>query len=479
MPAFTLNEITRATGAEIVQSGSDYFTDIVTDTRKLKSSCLFLALKGERFNGEDFAAEAIRRGAAGVIVSRSISEANMVQLQDGDGTVLTVPDTLLAYQQIAHLHRMRFHLPVVAITGSNGKTTTKDLTAAVLSARGPVQKTQANFNNEVGLPLTLLGIRPEHVAAVVEIGMRGLHQIDKLAPLAAPSVGIVTNVGETHMELLGSLENIARAKSELVEAIPVGGTVILNNDNTYVAAMRRQARPGVKVLTFGIEPGPADSSLGTTDIRAEDIRTEGQQTRFFVDYGGERHEYVVPMVGRHNVYNALAAIAAGFALGETPQEIADGLQQLEATKMRFECERLGDWNIVNDAYNASPMSMKAAIETLDALVKEKLAAGEAAYNGRMIAVMGDMFELGSVAESAHTEVGRELAEHGFAAVVTRGELAHHIAEAARTGGVPEVYECDSHEAAAAKLKEILQPGDTVLFKGSRGMQMEKIIDLLG
>ena len=196
MPAFTLNEITRATGAEIVQSGSDYFTDIVTDTRKLKSSCLFLALKGERFNGEDFAAEAIRRGAAGVIVSRSISEANMVQLQDGDGTVLTVPDTLLAYQQIAHLHRMRFHLPVVAITGSNGKTTTKDLTAAVLSARGPVQKTQANFNNEVGLPLTLLGIRPEHVAAVVEIGMRGLHQIDKLDAYGAPGLAREYCAGE-------------------------------------------------------------------------------------------------------------------------------------------------------------------------------------------------------------------------------------------------------------------------------------------
>ena len=167
--------------------------------------------------------------------------------------MLIAEDTLTAYQQLAHAWRMRFSLPVVAITGSNGKTTTKDLTAAVLSARGPVLKTQANYNNEIGLPLTLLGLRKEHTAAVVEIGMRGLHQIEAMAPIAAPTVGIVTNVGETHMELLGSIENIAKAKSEMGEAIPAGGTVVLNADNPYVAAMRSQAKEGVRVLTFGIE----------------------------------------------------------------------------------------------------------------------------------------------------------------------------------------------------------------------------------
>ena len=249
----------KATGAKVMAEKVRDFIDVVTDTRKIAEGVLFVALKGERFNGEDFAAEALKKGAAGVVVGKDCSEENLVQAKAEQGTVLQVDDTLAAYQQLAQLHRMRFDLPVVAITGSNGKTTTKDLTAAVLSARGPVQKTQANFNNEIGLPLTLLGIEEKHTAAVVEIGMRGLHQIEALAPIAAPQIGIVTNVGETHMELLGSLENIAKAKAELVEAIPAGGTVILNADNSYVAGMREQAKEGVKVLTFGIEQ-PADVS---------------------------------------------------------------------------------------------------------------------------------------------------------------------------------------------------------------------------
>ena len=458
MPAFTLEEIVQATGAEILAQGRSQFTDIVTDTRKIEAGVLFVALKGERFNGEDFAADALQKGAAGVLVSTGCSEENLKKAQGAGGTLLQAEDTLAAYQKIGRAWRLNFDLPVVAITGSNGKTTTKDLTAAALSARGPVAKTQGNFNNEIGLPLTLLSIRPEHQAAVVEIGMRGLHQIEALAPLAAPTVGIVTNVGETHMELLGSLENIAQAKAELVEALPAGGTAILNGDNKYVAAMKGKAPAGVHVMTFGIEKA--------ADVRGEDIRTEGTSTLFVAVYAGERHEYRVPMVGRHNVYNALAAIAAGFALGFSAEEIRQGLLSLEATKMRFECSELKGWQIVNDAYNASPASMKAAIETLSEMAK-----------GRKIAVMGDMLELGAVAEEAHREVGRELAEHGFTAVLTRGDLGSLIAAGAESKGLT-AYRCASHKEAAEKLHSILQPGDTVLFKGSRGMQMEKIIDLL-
>lgn len=288
MPAFTLEEVLQVTGASNAQTGQKTFTDIVTDTRKIADGVLFLAFKGERFNGEDFAAEAFRKGAAGVMVSLGCEPEKLAACE---GTVLQVADTLTAYQQLAQAWRQKFpQLPVIAITGSNGKTTTKDLTAAVLSARGPVLKTQANFNNEIGLPLTLLGIRPEHTAAVVEIGMRGFHQIDALAPLAQPQIGIVTNVGETHMELLGSLENIARAKSELVKSIPAGGTVILNADNPYVAGMRDKAKAGVRVLTFGIDK-PAD-------VRGSAIVTADGQTTFAVAYEGETHSYTVAMVGR-------------------------------------------------------------------------------------------------------------------------------------------------------------------------------------
>lgn len=454
---FTLNEIVKATSANIYKEEKKEFSAIVTDTRKISEGVLFVALKGERFNGEDFAAEALEKGAAGVVVSEACDKK---QLEKCAGTVLQVEDTLAAYQLIAKAWRDKFpQIPVVAITGSNGKTTTKDLTAAVLSAKGAVLKTQANFNNEIGLPLTLLGLKKEHTAAVVEIGMRGFHQIEALAPIASPQIGIVTNVGETHMELLGSLENIAKAKQELVEAIPAGGTVILNADNKYVAGMRSAAKEGVKVMTFGLEQ--------EADVKGEAIHTEGNVTKFMVTYANERHEYEVNMVGRHNVYNTLAAIAAGFAMGLTPVEVREGLSHLEATKMRFELQQVKEWNVVNDAYNASPMSMTAAINTLSELTK-----------GRKIAVLGDMLELGSVSEEAHLHVGEEVAEHGFTALVTRGEMGEFIAKGAENKGMTAVYRCASHEDAAEKLHELLQPGDTLLFKGSRGMAMEKIIDLL-
>ena len=284
-------------------------------------------------------------------------------------------------------------------------------------------------------------------------------QIEAMAPMAAPSIGIVTNVGETHMELLGSLENIAKAKSELVEAIPEGGTVILNADNEYVARMRTKAKKGVRVLTFGLDH-PAN-------VKGDSVQTDGSTTTFDVTFAGETHPYTVAMVGRHNVENALAAIACGFAMGETPTEIADGLTHLEATKMRFEVEDVKGYHVINDAYNASPMSMKAAIETLSELTK-----------GRKVAVLGDMLELGAISVDAHRAVGREVAEHGFAALVTRGEMGEEIAAGAEAAGMKDVYRASSHEEAADILHRILQPRDAVLFKGSRGMKMEEIIKLL-
>lgn len=455
MADFSLEELQEATGGSLSGKAAGRMA-VVTDTRKIEPGVAFLALKGERFDGEDFAAKAAKAGASLVIVSDTCPAEKVACCP----AVLRVPDTLRAYQNIGHFWREKFHIPVVAITGSNGKTTTKDLTAAVLSARGPVAKTQANYNNEVGLPLTLLSITAEDTAAVVEIGMRGLHQIEAMAPIADPSIAIVTNVGETHMELLGSIENIARAKGELVEAMGPGGTVILNGDDERVAAMREKAAAGVRVLTFGIDE--------EADVRGSEIHTEGSSaTRFTATYQGEIHEYTVSMVGRHNVLNTLAAITAGFAAGLAPKEIQAGLEKLQATKMRFETRELKGYHIVNDAYNASPMSMKAALATLQELIK-----------GRKVAVLGDMLELGSIEQEAHERVGREVAEYGFSALVTYGSLGHFIAEGARAAGLKEVYATDSHEEAAKALQGLLQPGDTVLFKGSRGMAMEKIIPMI-
>ena len=360
---------------------------------------------------------------------------------------------------IAHAWRMKFGVPVVAITGSNGKTTTKDLTAAVLSARGTVCRTAANYNNEVGLPLTLLGMTGGDVAAVVEIGMRGLGQIAALAAVAAPSIGIVTNVCEVHMELLGSIENIAKAKAELVQEIPAGGTVILNADDARVVAMRSLAADGVRVLTYGIG---ADA-----DVRAEALRLTSDGSQFMVTWNKERHDYSIPLAGRHNVSNALAALAAGFVLGYTPQEMQTGLRRLAVTKMRYEVHEVGTWTFINDAYNASPSSMAAALETTANL-----------YEGRTIAVLGDMLELGDAAEEAHRRIGRRVAEFGFAALVTYGPQSRWIHTAAEAAGCPICCHAETHEAAAEHLRTLLRDGDTVLFKGSRGMKMEAVIALL-
>ena len=460
--AMTWDEVLAATDAEVHSGklrGNDTIPHITTDTRKIAAGDLFIALRGENFDGADFAADALHKGAAAVLVNAPLSASVQKDLKKEKGTVLTVPDTLKAYQEIAHAWRMKFDIPVVAITGSNGKTTTKDLTAAVLSGRGTVCRTAANYNNEVGLPLTLLGITEDDTAAVVEIGMRGLGQIAALAPVAAPNIGIVTNVCEVHMELLGSIENIAKAKAELVEAIPVGGTVLLNADDERVAAMRSMAADGVRVLTYGLG---ADA-----DIRAEALRLAAGGSQFMVTWGNERHDYSIPLAGRHNVSNALAALAAGFVLGCTPQEMQAGLRTLTPTKMRYEVHEIGARRFINDAYNASPSSMCAAIETTASL-----------YHGRRIAVLGDMLELGVAAEEAHREIGKRVAELGFAALVTYGEQARWMHKAAEAAGCSVCYHAESHEAAAKYLREMLVDGDTVLFKGSRGMKMEQIIALL-
>ena len=458
----TWNEVLAATNANVHSgklSGNDAIPKITTDTRKIVAGDLFIALRGENFDGAEFAADALQKGASAVLVGAPLSKSVEKALTNAKGAVLAVSDTLAAYQAIAHAWRMKFGVPVVAITGSNGKTTTKDLTAAVLSARGTVCRTAANYNNEVGLPLTLLGMTSGDVAAVVEIGMRGLGQIAALAPVAAPSIGIVTNVCEVHMELLGSIENIAKAKAELVQAIPAGGTVILNADDARVEAMRSLAADGVRVLTYGIG---ADA-----DVRAEALRLTSDGSQFMVTWNNERHDYSIPLAGRHNVSNALAALAAGFVLGYTPQEMQTGLQRLAVTKMRYEVHEVSAWTFINDAYNASPSSMTAALETTANL-----------YEGRKIAVLGDMLELGDAAEEAHRRIGRRVAELGFAALVTYGPQSRWIHTAAEAAGCPVCRHAETHEVAAEHLRSLLRDGDTVLFKGSRGMKMEAVIALL-
>jgi len=450
MAEFTVDEICLATKGKM--QGLTYgekFAGICTDTRTVTPGDLFIPLVGEKFDGHDFIAQAVKNGAVGILSSRLdiIVPAHI--------TVIIVVDTLLALQDLARFHRQRFSIPIIAITGSNGKTTTKDMTAAILASRFKVLKTEANYNNEIGLSLTLLQLTPQHEVAVVEMGMRGKGQIRQLATIAMPTVAIITNVSDTHIELLGSREEIAAAKAELLPVIPENGLIILNADDHYVQEMTKQVHS--RLILFGLEGG---------NIKADHIKATLQGMNFACHSAQGDFLAEIPTVGRHNVYNALAAIAVGLEVGLNFEDIHSGLCTFNASPMRLHIEKMGDYIVINDAYNASPISMLAAIDTLVEVAKN-----------RTVAVLGDMLELGHIKVEAHRQIGEKLAKCHVDIVVTVGELARHIAEAASFYGIDKAIACDSHDAAREILTEIIKPGDTILIKGSRGMKMENMIKM--
>lgn len=456
MAKFTIEEVLKATEAKLTyQVKERVFTGISTDTRKIKPGDLFVALAGKNFDGHDFTAQACENGAAGVLVG---SEDVKVS-QDTAVIVAKNGHTLEALQRLAEFHRLRFDIPVVGITGSNGKTTTKDMAAAVLSSRFNVLKTESNNNNEIGLPLTLLELTEQHEAAVVEMAMRARGEIRELAGIARPTAAVVTNVSQTHVELLGSVENIAAAKAELVEAIGENGLVILNGDNKYVRAMN--AKTKARSIFYGLD--------AENFIRAESIVSDIDklQTTFLCHGAQNSFSVTIPTIGVHNVYNALAAVAVGLELGLSPAEIREGLLNFKPAAMRQSITKKGQYTIINDTYNASPTSTAAAVETLTEVAK-----------GRKIAVLGDMLELGEEAVPAHENIGVLLSEKGIDALITIGDMARYIAGKAREGGVPYVAVCTSHHHAKQELTSFLKPGDTILFKASRGIEMEKVLELL-
>ena len=451
MAAFTLQEVEKATGGRLLYPVVDdsVFSQVETDTRAITEGALFVALKGETFDGHDYVLQAKERGAAGAVVAEERPEYK----QEGFAVVI-VTDTRKAYLDLARLHRRRFSIPVIAVTGSVGKTSTRSMIAAVLSQKYRVLQTEKNFNNEIGLPKTLLQLTPEHEACVVEMGMRGLGQIAELAAIAEPDIGVVTNVGKSHIELLGSQDNIARAKSELVRALSEDGVAILNQDDSYVAAMADLCRG--KVVGYGIESNAA--------IRASRVVCSEKGLRFACRCFDQVMDIHMPLIGSHNVYNALAAIAVGRVLGLTEHQLQKGLSEYRGMPMRQELIHLGEYTFINDAYNANPASMSESLKSLALLTK-----------GRKIAVLGGMLELGDWTVREHEKIGAEAAELGLDALITMGSPASYIADAARKNGLGAVYTAQDHAGAADCLRQIIQPGDTVLLKGSRGFAMEKIL----
>jgi UDP-N-acetylmuramoyl-tripeptide--D-alanyl-D-alanine ligase len=443
--------------------------DVCTDSRTLHAGDLFIALKGERFDGHRFVPQALEKSAAGVLVEAGFrvptelkprGSAGKASAPSG-GVVLAVPDSLVAYQQLAAYHRSGFEIPVVAVTGSNGKTTTKEMIARVLEERWNVLVTEGNLNNQIGVPQTLLRLRATHEAAVIEMGVDQKGQTTRLAGIVRPTIGVITNIGPDHLEFFGTMDASAEAKGELLDVLPTRHAAVLNADDPYFGYLNSKAR--CRVVSFGLGP--------LADVRALEPAPGPDGIKFGLMLPGRARPslVVLPAHGFHNLSNALAAAAVGYLCGVTGAKIAEGLARFRPAIMRSQVESLGAFRIINDCYNANPASMNAAIDLLAAL-----------GGPRTIAVLGDMLELGPRSSDFHREVGAHAASRRISVLVACGALGKGFAEGARGAGMNagSVIEAPDALHAARLMRSMLRPGDVVLIKGSRGMRMEQVVDML-
>ena len=451
MNPLTLSKIVQLAGASLSSGDETVVIDkIGTDSRTIKPGELFVALRGENFDGHDFVEAAAKSGATGALVDQNWN-GNVPE----NFMLIRASETLHAYQQIAANYRRSLGLKVVAITGSNGKTSTKDFAASVLARKFRVTKTKGNFNNHVGLPRTILEATPEDEVAVWEIGMNHPGEIAALSSIAAPDAAIITNIGVAHIEFMGSREAIAREKGALAEAVGSQGTVILNADDPFSKGIA--ARTPAKVLFAGTAAG---------SVRAIEIRQSADGSEFTILEGAHRCRAKLPVAGLHMVQNALLAVAAGRAFGLSIEECASGLAAAPLTKARLQIKQIGGVHFLDDSYNANPDSMKAALRTLVELDTE----------GKRIAVLGEMRELGAESERGHREVGETAASLAVDQLITIGDVAKAIAEGARAAGLSNVSSVPSTHEAADFLGEIAAPGDLVLIKGSRAAKTEEVIE---
>ena len=455
MNPLPLSQIAQWAGASVSSGDGTVVIDkISTDSRTIKRGELFVPLRGENFDGHNFVEATAIAGAAGAIVD-SNWEGNVPE----NFALVRATDTLQAYQQLAANYRKSLKLDVVAITGSNGKTSTKDFAAAVLARRFRVTKTQGNFNNHVGLPRTILEATAQDELAVWEIGMNHPGEIAALAKIAASDVGIITNIGVAHIEFMGSREKIADEKGALAEAVGAEGTVILNADDPFTKRIATRTRG--KVILAGTTGGT---------IRASEINQSGSGsgsgTDFTILEGAHRCRAQLPVPGLHMVQNALLAVASGRVFGLSLEECAAGLVAAPLTKARLQVKEIHGVQFLDDSYNANPDSMKAALRTLVELDAE----------GRRIAVLGEMRELGDESESGHRDVGETAAALKVDHLIAIGNAAATIAEAAKRAGLENSSIVASTAEAAELLAEIAAPGDLVLIKGSRLARTEQVIE---
>jgi UDP-N-acetylmuramoyl-tripeptide--D-alanyl-D-alanine ligase len=457
---FHISEILKATGGKLLQGRGDaIFQTISTDSRTVTEGALFISLKGERFDGHHYAIEALEKRAGGVVIEEDRARDirwNGYQTKP----VVAVKDTLQALGDIARNQRRKFGVPVIALTGSNGKTTTKEMISACLETSFPVLKTKGNLNNLVGLPLTLFNLTEKDRVVVLEMGMNVPGEIRRLTEIAEPDVGLITNIQSAHLEGMGSLEKIQEEKGELFRRMKKNGSIIINQDDPRVAVLGEEFE-GQKI-TFGIDH-PAD-------VMAREVRLGGKEgTSFILILEGEEKEVHLPLLGRHFVHNALSAIATASLFGIDKEKTINALEQFKPFPMRMEVLSLGNGRtLINDAYNANPVSMELALQTLS----------EVKGNGRAFAVLGDMLELGEFTVDAHRQLGKKIAELSIDFLLAMGEEAPVVVESAIREGLKseKAKVAESHSQAVSLLKAMTRRGDWILVKGSRGMVMERIVE---
>ena len=439
-------------GDFVINNKSNKVDNFVIDSREISQGDCYIAIKGEKYNGNQFLEQALEKGASICIVDELPSKD--ITIQYNDRSIIKVENTVIAIQEIARYKRSLYNIPVVAVTGSVGKTSTKDIIASVLSQKYNVLKTEGNFNNHIGLPMTLLRLK-DHTAVVVEMGMNHFNEISVLTKIAKPTIAVITNIGTSHIGNLGSRENILKAKLEILEGLQQNGKIVINNDNDLLHNWA-QTVDNKNILTYGIENNNNFSAVNITECNSE--------TKYEIDIKGKKYCVHVPVVGKHFVYNSLCAIAVGETLNVEPQNIIKGIREFKLTNKRMDFTKIKNNVVVlADYYNASYDSMKSALE----VVKNYKAK-------RRIAVLGDMLELGEFSEELHKNVGTEVYKSKIDILITVGKLAKNIAERAKTLGVKEIHECTNNKDAVAVLKNILREEDIILLKASNAMNFGEI-----
>jgi len=459
---FSIQEAITWTGARVVGTPPSAVSGVSTDTRSLAKGNLFVALRGEHFNGHAFLATAAASGAVAAVVQ----QGEEIPPAARDLPRLVVDDTLTALGKLAGGYRSRVSPPtVVAVTGSVGKTSTKELLAAALSPLGPVLKTEGNLNNEIGLPLTLFRLRAEHRAVVLEMGMNHPGEIARLTVIGRPTVGVVLNAREVHLEQLGTVENVARAKGELYSGLPADGIAVANADDSLVLAQADQS--GRRLVTFGASSGPRGPR--PVDVRLVSFDDRGLRGVEMICHADSREwKTRLSMLGGHNALNACAALAGAIASGVPVGDAIEALPAARSAPHRLELVQLPDAvTLLDDCYNASPVSTRAALETLR----------QGAQGRRRGAILGDMLELGPTELELHRRVGAEC--QGLAWLLCFGSRSAAIAEGATAAGVPEVGQVEDFNDGMAWVHRHLHPSDAVLLKGSRGMRLERFAEALG